>query len=163
MKDTTTTILLVEDEPADAELLQRAFTRVGIPNPVHVVSNGEEAVAYLEGSGPYSDRAKHPFPRVVVTDLKMPRMDGLQLLRWMRANPEFRVVPVIVFTSSTAQAEVDEAFALGANAYMVKPVELKELERMARAVAEYWRLSLLPSRVAAKLGNGGEGGEGRAE
>lgn len=147
MNAPTDAILIAEDEPADVEFLQRAFKRAGIPNPVRAVANGEEAVAYLRGQGAFADRQAFPFPRVVITDLKMPQMDGLQLLRWIHENPEFRVVPTIVLTSSTAQADVDAAFACGASAYIVKPVELKELDRIARVIVEYWRLSLLPTRA----------------
>src|SRR3954466_13994957 len=143
MKKPHDTILVVEDDENDATFIRRAFAQSGIPNPIRWVQNGEEAVAYLKGEGGFADRAENPFPRVVLTDLKMPQMDGLQLLRWLRDNPAYRVVPTIVFTSSTAQSDVNNAFACGAGAYIVKPVELKELENVARIIGDYWRLSLL--------------------
>ncbi len=139
------TILIVEDEEADVEFLKRAFTKAGIPNPVRAVYNGEEAIAYLQGTGAFADRKAFPFPRVIMTDLKMPQMGGLQLLQWIRDDPSFHVIPTIVFTSSTAQSDVDAAFKSGASAYIVKPVEFKELERIAKTIGDYWRLSLLPS------------------
>lgn len=148
MNQPTETILIVEDEPADVEFLQRAFTKAGVLNPVRAVGNGEEAVAYLKGEGDFADRKAFPFPRLVITDLKMPQMDGIQLLRWVNDNPSFRVVPTIVLTSSTSQADVNAAFASGASAYLVKPVEIKELERMAKLIADYWRMSLLPTQEA---------------
>lgn len=142
----TETILIVEDEESDILFLKRAFAKVGVPNPLHAVTNGEEAVAYLQGTPPFTDRSVHPFPRVIITDLKMPQMGGLELLRWLNEHPEHRVIPTIVFTSSTSQADVNEAFNLGAGAYIVKPVEFRELERVAKTIADYWRLSLLPTR-----------------
>lgn len=148
MNPPTETILIVEDEESDVEFLQRAFAKAGIPNPLRAVHNGEEAIAYLRGEGKFADRKAFPFPRVIITDLKMPQMDGLQFLRWLQDNPDFRVVPTIVFTSSTAQSDVNEAFNRGASAYIVKPVEFKELERIAKTIADYWRLSLLPTRAA---------------
>ena len=142
----TDTFLIVEDEESDVEFLKRALAKTGVPNPVRAVSTGEEAVAYLRGVGAFSDRKAFPFPRLIITDLKMPQMGGLQLLRWIHEHPEFRVVPTLVFTSSTAQSDVDEAFKWGASAYLVKPVEYKELERIARIIGDYWQLSLLPTR-----------------
>ena len=148
MKEHTGTILIVEDEEHDVEFLTRAFRNTGTNNPVQAVTNGEEAMAYLAGENPYHDRVTYPFPHVVVTDLKMPRMGGLELLRWIHANPKYRVVPTIVLTSSTSQSDVDAAFACGASAYIVKPVGFEELKRVAQTIAEYWRLSLTPKREA---------------
>jgi CheY-like chemotaxis protein len=144
MKKPHETILLVEDDENDALFIRRAFTKAGITNPVRWVDNGERAVAYLKGEGEYANREQNPFPRVVITDLKMPQMGGIQLLRWIADNPSCRVVPTIVFTSSTAQSDVNEAFQHGAGAYIVKPVDIRELERVAKIIADYWRLSLLP-------------------
>ncbi len=146
MTFSTEMILIVEDEAADVEFLRRAFIKAYVPNPVHSVGNGEEAITYLKGEGRYSDRKAFPFPRVVITDLKMPQMDGIQLLRWIQLNPAYGVVPIIVLTSSTSQADVDAAFGAGASAYFVKPVDFKELEQIARVITDYWRISLLPSR-----------------
>lgn len=148
MKLPTETILIVEDEESDVLFLKRAFAKAGVPNPVQAVGNGEEATEYLQGKGRFADRAAYPFPRVIITDLKMPQMGGLQLLRWLDEHPEHRVIPTIVFTASASQADVNEAFRLGAGAYIVKPVEFRELERVAKIIADYWRLSLLPTREA---------------
>jgi CheY-like chemotaxis protein len=144
MKKPHETILIVEDDENDATFIRRAFVRAGVPNPVRWVQNGEEALAYLKGEGTYADREQNPFPRVIITDLKMPQMDGLQLLQWIAANPKYRVVPTIVFTSSTAQSDVNHAFERGASAYIVKPVDIRELDQVAKTIADYWRLSLLP-------------------
>jgi CheY-like chemotaxis protein len=145
MRLANTTILIVEDESHDVEFLRRAFLRVGVKNPVHAVENGEEAIAYLDGTGRFTDRAVYPFPHVIITDLKMPHLGGLELLHWLHAHPKCRVVPTIVFTSSTSQADVDAAFAAGASGYMVKPVDFRELESTVKIIADYWRLSLIPT------------------
>jgi CheY-like chemotaxis protein len=144
MKEGTGTILIVDDEDHDIEFLQRALKRSGVNNPVRTAGNGEEAIAYLTGQGNYTDRLAFPFPRVIITDLKMPHMGGLELLRWLHDNPKFKVVPTIVFTSSTSQADVDEAFKRGASGYFVKPVDFDQLEQMAKVLADYWKLSLVP-------------------
>ncbi len=144
MKDNST-ILIIEDEEHDVEFLTRAFKRTGITNPVQIVKNGEEAIAYLTGAGRYADRVQFPYPRVIVSDLKMPQMGGLELLRWLRANPDYRIVPLIVLTSSTSQADVDASFACGASAYFVKPVAFGELQQIAKIIWDYWSTSLLPT------------------
>ncbi len=141
-------ILIVEDEPIDAELLQRAFKRVGLENPVRWVMNGEEAVGYMQGKGDYKDRSKHPYPRVIMTDIKMPQMDGLEFLRWMHETPQFRVVPIIILTSSARQADIDEAFKYGASAFMVKPIGLYELDRLVKLIVDYWSASKLPGLIS---------------
>ncbi len=139
------TILIVEDEAHDVELIQLALERAGIDAPVFAASNGEDAIAYLSGTPPYSDRGAHPLPSMIITDLKMPQMGGLELLRWLREHPRFRALPTIVLTSSSAPKDVSLAFELGARGYMVKPVSLTQLEKTLRTVAIYWQLSLLPS------------------
>jgi CheY-like chemotaxis protein len=144
MKESSQTILIIDDEDHDVEFMRRAFIRAGVPNPIQAVTNGEEAVRYLSGQNHFADRSKFPFPRVIITDLKMPQMGGLELLRWIQANPQCRVVPTVVLTSSTAPADVDAAFAHGAVGYMVKPVGYLELEATVKTIADYWRLSLVP-------------------
>ena len=146
MKKPHETILIVEDDENDALFIQRAFAKAGVSNPIRWVHNGEEAIAYLKHTGPFANKEENPFPRVIITDLKMPQMDGLQLLRWLAENRECRVVPTIVFTSSTAQSDVNEAFNHGAGAYIVKPIDIRELDRVAKIIADYWRLSLLPDQ-----------------
>ncbi len=138
------TILIVEDEAHDVELIQLALERAGIEAPVFVASNGEDAIAYLSGTPPYADRDHYPLPSMILTDLKMPQMGGLELLRWLHDHPSFRSLPTVVLTSSSAPSDVSLAFELGARGYMVKPVSLAELEKTLRTVASYWKLSLLP-------------------
>jgi CheY-like chemotaxis protein len=144
MKESSQTILIIDDEEHDVEFIRRAFVRAGVMNPIQAVSNGEEAIEYLSGKDRYADRVAFPFPRVIITDLKMPRMGGLALLKWIHANPNYRVVPTVVLTSSSAQTDVEAAFAHGAVGYMVKPMGFRDLEVTVKTIADYWRLSLVP-------------------
>jgi CheY-like chemotaxis protein len=149
MKEATQTILIIDDEEHDVEFIKRAFGRAGVTNPIQAVANGEEAIEYLSGQGRFADRAAFPFPRVIITDLKMPQMGGLELLMWIQANPHCRVVPTVVLTSSTAPGDVDAAFAYGAAGFMAKPVNFRDLEQTVKVIADYWRLSLVPSLPAS--------------
>lgn len=138
------TILLVEDDPNDVLFLKRALTKNGIHNPVSVLSDGEEAIAYLSGLGKYSDRMAFPFPKVIMLDLKMPRRGGLEVLQWLQEHPQFRVIPTIVLTSSKINEDVLRAYGLGANSYMVKPSNFDELQQMVKTAHEYWSFCLKP-------------------
>jgi CheY-like chemotaxis protein len=138
-------VLLVEDDVNDQTFIQRALLRHGGVKRVAVVNDGEEAAAYLRGFDLYSDRALHPLPELIITDLKMPRMGGMELLRWMSESPEFRLIPAVVLTSSSDEADITMAFAHGAKGYMIKPVHFGELESLMQTVATYWRASRVPS------------------
>ncbi len=144
MDDSNYTILLVDDDENDALLVKMAFQKNGIQNPVQWAKDGLEAVAYLNGEGGYANRQVHPFPEVLILDLKMPRMSGLELLAWIRDHPEFKVIPTIIMTSSKLDADIEKAYNLGANTYMLKPSSLEELIKMVRAAHEYWSLSVKP-------------------
>lgn len=144
MDDSKYTILLVEDDENDATLVQLAFKKNDIPNPIQWVKDGSEAVAYLDGEGAYADRNLYPFPEVLLVDLKMPRMSGLELLAWIRDHTEFRVIPTIIMTASKLDADIEKAYSLGANTYMVKPPSLDQLAKMVKVTHEYWSLSVKP-------------------
>lgn len=144
MDDSNYTILLVEDDENDAMLVRMAFKKNNILNPVQWVKDGMEAVAYLNGEGEYADRKQYPFPEVLIVDLKMPRMSGLELLTWIRDHPEFRVIPTIIMTASRLDADIEKAYSLGANTYMVKPPSLDQLAKMVKVTHEYWSLSVKP-------------------
>src|SRR5688572_17552718 len=131
---TNFTILVAEDLESDFFLLQRAFRRNNINNPIHWVQDGEEALHYLQGTGPYSDRIKYPFPELVVLDLKMPRKSGLEVLEWVKEHPEFRVIPTIVMSSSQLDEDVQKAYDLGANTYFLKPADFDTLVEMVKGV-----------------------------
>src|SRR5262245_7374180 len=104
------TILVVEDDPNDVLFLKRALKKNGVHNPVCTLPDGEEAIAYLCGVGKYTDRKAHPFPRVIILDLKMPRKSGLEVLEWLKEHPQYRVIPTIVLTSSKLNEDVVKAY-----------------------------------------------------
>ncbi|MDB6022215.1 MAG: response regulator receiver protein [Pedosphaera sp.] len=131
-------ILLIEDSENDIMLVKLALKRAGVKNPVQAAHDGQEAIDYLQGSGPFADRSKFPFPDVIVSDLKMPRMGGFEVLEWLRQHPECTVIPFIVLSASKQEADIQRAYGLGANSYMVKPASLNELQRMVKLACDYW-------------------------
>lgn len=132
-------VLLVEDDPNDILLLQRAFGKAQLTAPLQV-NDGEEAIAYLAGQGSYADRAQHPLPQLVLLDLKLPRKSGLDVLRWLRQQPVLQRLPVVVLTSSRESSDVNRAYELGANSYLVKPVRSQDLVDMIKTLDLYWLL-----------------------
>jgi CheY-like chemotaxis protein len=132
------TILMVEDRPADVLLIRRAFGKANIKNPLQVISNGEDAIAYLAGTGAFTDRDASPLPCLILLDLKLPRKSGLEVLSWLRAQPELKRLPVIVLTSSKETSDVNRAYELGANSYLVKPVMFDTLLGMITTLGLYW-------------------------
>ncbi len=153
MDDPHYTILLVEDEENDAMLLKMAFKRSNIPNPLHWVKDGLEAIAYLNGEGVYADHALCPFPEVLIVDLKMPRMSGLELLEWIRDHPDYKVIPTIIMSSSRQDSDIVKAYELGANTYMIKPSSFDELARMVKLAHEYWAASVKHAQYSKKSRN----------
>ena len=139
------TILVAEDDPLDAELLKRAMKRAAITGPVHFVKDGDEAIEYLQGHGRFADRILYPFPSVVLTDLKMPRRTGLELLDWLRKHPECRVLPAILMSGSWMPRDVDKAYHFGVNSYFRKPSTLDELTELMRLLKGYWSRTELPA------------------
>jgi CheY-like chemotaxis protein len=131
-------ILLAEDDPNDVLLIQRAFQKAGFHNSLKVVRDGEQAIEYLSGTGEYSDRKHFPLPFLVLLDLKMPGTDGFEVLQWVRADRDLKRLLVIVLTSSNLQSDVDRAYDLGANSYLVKPVEFQEMVNMIQRFEVYW-------------------------
>ena len=131
-------ILVAEDNGDDVLLIQRAFTRAKLANPLHFVSDGERAIGYLSGQGAYADRTRHPLPALLLLDLKLPRKSGFEVLEWVRRQPGLSVLPVVVLTSSRESADVQRAYALGANTYLVKPVAFDGLMEMVKSLGLYW-------------------------
>jgi CheY-like chemotaxis protein len=117
-----TTILHVEDDPNDTLLLEHACKKAGVVFDLRAVSDGDQAIAYLRGINDFSDRNKYPLPKLILLDLKMPRLSGFDVLAWLRSDEAFRGVPVVVLTSSNHDADVKRAYDLGAKSYLVKPV-----------------------------------------
>lgn len=132
-------ILLVEDEPNDVFLIQRAFRKANLLNPIQAVSDGEQAIAYLTGQKEFGDRQKYPMPVLILLDLKLPRKTGLEVLAWLREQPApLKRVPVVVLTSSKQSTDINRAYDLGANSYLVKPVAFEGLLQMVKALDLYW-------------------------
>ena len=131
-------ILLVEDDPNDVLLIQRAFRKIGSEVPLLVVEDGSQAVAWLSGEGELADRDRHPQPDLVLLDLKLPRFSGFEVLQWLRAQPGLRRLPVVVLTGSREPSDVNRAFDLGANSYLLKPVGFDGLLAIVRALDLYW-------------------------
>lgn len=134
------TILLVEDSPDDVLLIQRAFRKANLVNPISVVDDGEKAIAYISGSGGYADRTRFPTPVLVLLDLKLPRKTGHEVLAWIKQNPAFKRLPVVVLTSSTETIDVNKAYDLGANSYLAKPVGFDDLFAMVKTLQPYWMI-----------------------
>jgi CheY-like chemotaxis protein len=132
------TILLVEDNANDLLLIQRAIRKAKLANPIQVATNGEEAIAYLAGGAPFADRELYPLPILILLDLKLPRKSGLEVLEWLRERPQLRRINVVVLTSSRESSDVNLAYDLGVNSYLVKPVSPDALLEMMKTVGMYW-------------------------
>jgi CheY-like chemotaxis protein len=138
VKPETSVILLVEDDQNDVLLIQRAFHKAKLLNPLQVVQDGEAAEAYLSGTGPYADREQYPFPVLILMDLKIPRKSGFELLAWIRSQPKLKPLPVVILTSSNLPSDIDRAYDAGANSYLVKPVSFDNLITMVKTLGLYW-------------------------
>ena len=150
-------ILVAEDLPDDILILQKAFSKAGVTAPLHFVRDGQEAIDYLKGEQAFVDRTKHPFPGLLLLDLKMPRLDGFGVLEWVRGQQKLRRLPVVMFTSSEQPADVNRAYDLGANSFLLKPVCFTEYQETARTLENYWlkinrRADFVPERAAGIAG-----------
>jgi two-component system response regulator len=130
-------ILLVEDNPDDVELALYAFRRSQIANNIQVARDGEEALAYLFRTGPFAGRGNGT-PRMMLLDLKLPKIDGLQVLERVRADPELRTLPVVIMTSSREDRDLIESYKLGVNSYIVKPVDFAQFATVVEQLGLYW-------------------------
>jgi CheY-like chemotaxis protein len=131
-------LLYVDDDDNDLVLLQSAFKRAGIANPLHVATDGEMAIDYLAGAGPFADRRQHPLPGLVLLDLKLPKKNGLEVLEWIRSQAACKTLVVIVFTSSPNASDIGRAYELGANSFVIKPPEIQQLTELARRLKTWW-------------------------
>jgi len=132
-------ILLVEDNPNDEALALHAFKRQNIANDVYVVRDGAEALEYIFCTGAYAHR-KIENPKVILLDLKLPLVDGIEVLRQIRSDPRTKLIPVVVLTSSSEQRDVVETYKLGVNSYIVKPVDFEQFNEVAKHLGYYWLL-----------------------
>ncbi len=134
------TVLLVEDDLNDIFLVKRAFKKAQVKNPLQVVTDGQEAILYLRGEGKYNDRAAYPWPRLIVMDIRMPRKTGFEVLEWVKHDGLLRRIPIVIVSSSDNHSDINRAYELGANAYMVKPVDYRAVEHLFESITHYWGL-----------------------
>jgi CheY-like chemotaxis protein len=139
-------ILLAEDLGKDIIIITRAFQQVYVPHRLIVVHNGQEVTRYLVGHGKYADRQRFPFPSLLLLDLKLPGIDGFEVLAWLREVPALNHLPVIVLTASDHIHDVNKAYALGANSFLVKPSDFENTLQLAQTLTRHW---LVDSRVAS--------------
>ena len=131
-------IMLVEDNPADAALIERAVEKSGIKNPLFRAKDGLDAMNFLFGTGRYADRDPNATPAIVLIDLNLPRMDGLELLRRMRADYRTKLIPVVIFTGSTDEQDLINGYSLGANSYVRKPSNAEQFSHTVERLVDYW-------------------------
>jgi CheY-like chemotaxis protein len=140
----TQTILLVDDSENDLDLMTIAFKKAEFNNPLQQVRNGEEAIAYLKGEGVYSDRNAHPMPAVMLLDLNMPMKNGFDVLEWVRTQPSLKRMTVIILSASTRIEDIERAFDLGANSFLVKPSALDQLVTMSSRLRDWLEINHFP-------------------
>ena len=131
-------ILVVEDREDDVILLRRAFRAAGVLNPLVWLKNGDEAISYLRGIGTYRNRAEFPMPRLILLDLKMPGLDGFDVLTYARSQREYASITIVVLTTSTDLKDVQRAYDLGANSFIVKETEFKDMVTLSKLLKDYW-------------------------
>lgn len=129
---------MAEDDPTDAYFFQRAFKRAGLPVLLHFVRDGQEVLDYLQGKGQFADRTAHPLPQLLLLDLKMPRLDGFAVLEWVRRQPDLNGLQIVIFSSSGAPRDINRAYGLGANWYLVKPHSMEELTELVGRFKKFW-------------------------
>jgi CheY-like chemotaxis protein len=140
------TILVADDDQNDVFFIRRAFQKSGLSHPVMHVIDGQEAIDYLRGEAAFADRGRYPLPALLVLDLKMPKVDGFDVLAWVKARPEFKELPVVVLSSSSREDDIQRAQQLGADDYRVKPADFDDLLALAQDVATRWlRAAQVPS------------------
>ena len=147
LKGKPAVILLAEDDPGDQELTRRALEQSLIRNELHIVEDGEEALNYLLRRGKYEDPASSPKPDLMLLDLNMPKMDGKRLLEQMKADPNLRRIPVVALTTSKQENDIIRTYDLGANSYIVKPVDMDQFVSAIKVLKDYWfQIVVLPPR-----------------
>jgi CheY-like chemotaxis protein len=142
-------VLVAEDDPSDVFFLKRAFVLAGVPALLSFVRDGQEAIDYLEGENKYADRDAYPIPDLMLLDLKMPRLDGFDVLGWLRQQPGLKRLLVTILTSSDQPQDINRAYDLGANSYLLKPHNSEHLSDLVKHVQRYWlELNRSPANCA---------------
>ena len=139
-------ILLIEDNPNDAELTLRALKKNNVANKVHLITDGAEALEFFFAKGKYEGRDVTSTPKVVILNLKLPKVDGLEILKRVKADERLKVMPIVVLTSSKEECDVIESYKLGANSYIVKPVDFNKFAESIKDLGMYWLLLNEPPR-----------------
>jgi CheY-like chemotaxis protein len=134
----TATILIVEDDPNDRFFVERVFRKANLSAHLQFAIDGKEAMDYLSGRGKFQDRDQFPIPALILLDLKMPHVTGFEVLEWLKGQEGLKRVPVTVLTSSTIQSDINRAYELGANAYLVKPLSFDQLEKLYNKATEFF-------------------------
>jgi CheY-like chemotaxis protein len=142
-------ILIADDDPGYSFLIKRVLDELGRDARIQTVEDGAKAIAYLEGAGEYSDRASYPLPKLFFLDLKMPRTNGFDVLRWMQDNPRYRAIPTVVLSGSVLDSDTNLAYRLGAQAYVPKPGDLAALREMLQAACIFWTFAARPPAAAS--------------
>jgi CheY-like chemotaxis protein len=143
--DAEASILIAEDDENDAYIVKRALQEAGATSPVHFCKDGLEVRAFLCGEAPHVDRQQFTFPWLLITDLKMPRMNGLELLKWLRGHSECGFIPTIMLSASAQSSDIQEAYRLGANSYLVKPSSYQDLVEAMKLILGYWGICAKPA------------------
>jgi len=146
MSDEPIEILLVEDNPHDVELALHALQKNNLSNRIHVVRDGAEALDFIFGTGPYVSPHSNGMPKVILLDLKLPKIDGLEVLKRIKADPRTRLIPVVVLTSSREESDIVASYQLGVNSYIVKPIDFQQFTEAVRQLGLYWVLLNQPPK-----------------
>jgi len=133
-------ILLIEDNPDDIELTIRAFKKNNLKNEIIVIKDGEKAVDYINCTGEYIERDQNKQPAVILLDLKLPKVDGIEILRQIKTNPKMKVIPVVILTSSLEEKDIENGYSYGANSYIRKPVDFNKFQEAVQYLGIYWLL-----------------------
>ena len=144
------TFLLVEDDNNDVLLIKRSFLKARVLNPLQVVTTGEDAIAYLSGQDKYANRLEFPLPALVLLDIQMPRVDGFQVLTWIRKQPALSEIRVVMLTASDAMRNVNLAYQLGANSFLIKPVDFERFVEVSQAFGGCWSWNQTPGAVESE-------------
>jgi CheY-like chemotaxis protein len=138
MNGSQVTILLVEDDPAHAEIIRRNFAHFRVLNRLNHVSDGQEALDYLYNRPPYQDQLEYPAPDLVLLDLRLPKIDGIEVLKTLKTDPQKKHLPVVVLTTSSAEKDILSAYRYNANSYLVKPVDFAQFTDLMKTLGYYW-------------------------